>query len=213
MSDPKPDDGKLDPVNQQDPGKQETEDYEARWKAADNALRHEQAERAKEAKRLAEYEKAENDRKQAEMTEVQKANAAKEAAEKRAAEAEQRANQRLIESAFISEASRLGVKYPEDAYALADKSGVSLDDKGKVVGVAEAVDAVVKSGRLPIGTPRAPGLNGGAGGATLPNRAMTLTPEEEEMAKKMGITTEAYLKSKSNASAGIKPGQPDDRRV
>lgn len=213
MPDEKQDAGKPDDGIKQDAGKQETEDYEARWKAADNALRHEQAERAKEAKRLAEFEKAEDARKQAEMTEVQKANAAKEAAEKRAAEAEQRANQRLIESAFISEASRLGVKYPEDAYALADKSGVTLDDKGKVVGVVEAVEAVVKSGRLPLGTPRAPGLNGGAGGATPPNRVMTLTPEEEEMAKKMGLTPEAYLKSKTSASAGIKPGQSDDRRV
>jgi hypothetical protein len=175
------------------------------------ALKAANAEAADRRKKLDAYEKAEQERKQAEMTELEKLQAAKEEADKRAADAEARANQRLIEAAFVSEASKHGAKFPEDAYALADRSGVAIGEDGKVVGVAEAVKALVAGGRLPMGTPPAPGLDGGSGSGQPPTR-VTLTAEEETIAKKMGISPEDYAASKQVKSAH-QPGKTDDRRT
>lgn len=179
-----------------------------RTRAALQAANREAADRRK---KLEQYEKAEQDRKQAEMTELEKLQAAKEAAEKRAQDAEARATQRLIESAFVAEASRYGAKFPEDAYTLADKSGVTVDDDGKVVGVSEAVKALVSGGRLPMGTPQAPDLDGGSGGGQ-PQTRVTLTAEEEAIAKKMGISPQDYAMSKQVKSAH-QPGQTGDHRI
>lgn len=168
------------------------------------ALQAANQEAAKRRKKIEQYEKAEAERKQAEMTELEKLQAAKEAAEQRAADAEEQANRRLIEAAFVSEASKQGAKFPEDAYALADRSGVVIGEDGKVAGVAEAVKTLVAGGRLPLSTPPAPGLDGGSGSGQ-PQTRVTLTTEEEEVARKMGMKPEEYAQYKRS------PGQEDRR--
>lgn len=110
------------------------------------------------------------------------------------------ANMRLLQAAFVAEAAQAGAMHPKDAYALAVADGlqVSVDDKGDVVGVAEAVKALLEAGRLPLkGKLQAPGLDGGAGGGKrAADSEPDLTTEEMETALKMGLSPEDYAKSK-----------------
>jgi len=105
----------------------------------------------------AEYErlkKAEEERKQAEMTEVERLQAKLAELEKQAQEAEntksqalELANKRLIKSEFKLVAKELGVRSEalDDAFVLADLSGVEIDEDGNVKGVREAVEALKKA--------------------------------------------------------------------
>jgi hypothetical protein len=74
-------------------------------------------------------------------------------------------------------------------------------DDGAVTGVAEAVKSLVDSGRIPLSKTPAPNLNGGAGGKERPGEQIRLTPMEAELAKKLGLTTEAYQKNKAAIAA------------
>jgi hypothetical protein len=111
--------------------------------------------------------------------------------------ADARAKETLIRAAFITAASSLNAVHPEDAYHLADRTQVVIDD-GKVSGVEELVSQLVESGRLPVkGKATAPALNGGAGNTQRPGAETgTLTAEEIEFAKKLGLTPEQYVKGK-----------------
>lgn len=159
---------------------------------------------ARERQKFADYEdlktaKQKLDEIQAEqLSELEKA-------QKRAAEAEaakdralQEANDRLIKAAFIAEAAKAGAAHPEDAFALADLGAVAITDDGAVSGVAEAVKALVEGERLVMtGRPTAPNLDGGAGGGERTGeKAVRLSQEELEMARKMGLTPEQYQKGK-----------------
>lgn len=141
-----------------------------------------------EAAQLSELEKAQRA--------AEKANAEKEAALKQA-------QQMLIRSAFVAEAARQGAKHPDDAYALADRSGVMVDDDGKVAGVDAAVKQLLDAGRLVMGAPKAPDLDGGAGdGERASGKPAPLTPEELSMAKKMRLTPEQYAEGKKILNRG-----------
>ncbi len=49
----------------------------------------------------------------------------------------------LLKTAFSKEAARAGIAHPEDAYKLADMSGVDMDDEhGGVTGIAEAIESL-----------------------------------------------------------------------
>jgi hypothetical protein len=134
---------------------------------------------------------------EAQKSELQKATEAKQAAEAQRDAALQKANERMIRAEFISAASGLDVAHPEDAYALADKADVSITEDGKVVGAAEAVKALVDGGRLPLKTkPKAPGLNGGAGGGRDEDRPVELSVEEKQIAARLGVKPEDYAKQK-----------------
>ena len=128
-----------------------------------------------------------------------------EKAQKRAADLEAErdqalveANDRLIKAAFVAAAAQAGAAHPEDAFALADLSGVEIGEDGQVTGVEDAVKALVEAGRLPMSDKRrAPGLDGGAGGGQGPGeRAPELSEEERAIARKMGLTDEQYQKAK-----------------
>ena len=135
---------------------------------------------------------------EAQKTELQKAQEAAQTALSEKDQALKVANDRMIRAEFISEASRLNVAHPEDAYALADRAGVQISDDGKVIGVNEAVKALVEGGRLPLtGKPKAPGMDGGAGGGDRDSdKKVELTEEERKTAAKMGLKPEAYAKQK-----------------
>lgn len=140
------------------------------------------------AAQLAEYEEAQK-------TEHEKLSEARDKAEQERDEALKTANDRLIRAEFISQASRMGVKHPEDAYLLADLTTIEFSD-GKVQGVEDAVKELVEKERLPLlGKEPAPDLNGGAGGGKRADDLPKLTPEQKEAAAKMNVPAEDYAKN------------------
>lgn len=154
-------------------------------------------------KRVQEFEEAEAQRQQAAMTELDRAKAEIEQARKDAEEARTEARAILIRSAFVAEAAKAGAAYPEDVFALADKSGVEVGEDGQVAGVAEAVKALVDSGRIPLaGKAPAPKLDGGAGGVERPGTdPAKLTALELDLAKKLGLSPEKYAQNKAAIAA------------
>lgn len=161
------------------------------------ALKEANREAAARRKRLEELEAAEEQRKQSELSELDREKQAREKVEKELASERERVSGLLIKSAFEVEASRVGIAHPEDAYLLADKASIEVDENGKVTGVADAIKALVEAGRVPMleGRRRAPDLDGGAGGGDRQTRKDgQLTPEQLEMAKKLGLSPETYAK-------------------
>lgn len=129
------------------------------------------------------------------MSELEKAQARAAEAEAARDQALVEANDRLIRAAFVAEAAKAGAAHPEDAFALADLATISIADDGKVVGAGEAVKALVDNGRLVMAArPQAPNLDGGAGGGGRPGDTQALTPEQLEMARKLGVKPEDYIK-------------------
>lgn len=104
--------------------------------------------------KLTDYEKAEEERKRADMTERERLEAEKAEALKKAQEAEEgrtkaleSANNRLVKAEFKLIAKELGVK-PEaldDAFVLANRQGITVDDEGNVQGAKEAVESLRES--------------------------------------------------------------------
>jgi len=142
------------------------------------------------ASKLAEIEEAQK-------TETQKLAERAAAAEAARDEALARAQDMLIRSAFVAEGARLQVAHPEDVYALADLAGVSVDEAGRVTGVAEAVKAIVDANRIPLANrPQAPKLDGGAGRAQKPEDLPALNEVELAIARKMNVPPEKYAAEK-----------------
>jgi len=131
-------------------------------------------------------------------SELQKLNEQIADAQRERDEALQQAQDRLIRAAFVAEAAKAGVAHPEDVYALADLSNVTLDEGENVIGVAEAVAAVVEAGRVPLAQgPRAPDLQGGTGSGQRPaEKKLALTQDEAAIADKLRISHEAYAARK-----------------
>lgn len=160
-------------------------------------LGFEDAEAAKEAftelKKLRLEQMSEQERRDAELRDAQER---AERAESERDQARAEAQDRLLRAAFLAEAGRRGAKYPDDAFKLADLTNVSIAD-GVIEGVEEAVQALIDGGRLILtGRPQAPPLDGGAGSGDRPGAKVKLTPEELEMAQKLGVKPEDYAKHK-----------------
>ncbi|MGE7271360.1 scaffolding protein [Brevibacillus panacihumi] len=103
-------------------------------------------------KKAEEFEQAEAERKKAEMTAQERLEAEKSEALRKAQEAEEAAqrtmstaNQRLIKSEFKLLAKEAGVRADalEDAFKLADVSGVTVDEDGNVDGVKAVIEALI----------------------------------------------------------------------
>lgn len=96
-------------------------------------------------KKLAQYEQAEAERKKAEMTEADRLKAELEQANAHAqAVAEEMVTLR-IRQAMFTQAAKMGFHNPDDAYLMADLSGVELGDDGEVAGVETALKDLVKA--------------------------------------------------------------------
>jgi hypothetical protein len=176
----------------------EQDDSKAELERTRLALKAANKESADRRKRLEQLEAAEAERTSAAMTETDRLKAELEAEKAKSAQADERAKQTLIRAAFVSEAAKAGAAYPEDVERLADLAGVDVDESGKVTGVPEAVEALVKSGRIPMsGKTPAPNLDGGAGGGDRSKGQVRLTADELEMARKLNITPERYQANKA----------------
>lgn len=158
--------------------------------------------RRKERKKYADYDdlkaaKARLDEiDQERLTELEKAQKRADEAEKERDLARQRAQDTAIRAALAMEAAKAGALHPEDAFQLADLSGVTINN-GNVKGAAEAVAALVAGNRLVLKGRAAPDLDAGAGtGDRTGERKPVLTPDELEVAGKMGLTAEEYQKGK-----------------
>ena len=102
--------------------------------------------------KLTQFEEAENKRKESEMTELEKLQAQLQEREtKEAALAEQLTKlqdsikQNKIRNAFNEVATSQSIAYLDDAFSFADLTAVSIDEDGKVTGIEDVVEALVKN--------------------------------------------------------------------
>lgn len=172
------------------------EELAAELAKARDALKAANNEAAQRRRKLDEYEAAEQKRRESEMSETDKLNKRVQEAEAAKEAALRSANDRLIRAAFIAEAAAAGVEFPADAFALADRTNVSVDESGNVSGVTEAVSALVNAKRLPLRNRTVATLDSGAGGNSNGQRQVTLTEQELQIARRMGIKPEDYAANK-----------------
>ena len=101
----------------------------------------------REKKRLEkEYaKKYEEDKRKANLSENEKLKEEKEEAIKKANETLSQANKRLIRSEVIKEAVSLNIVDSDAAYKLMDKDSIEVDESGKVTGVKESLDELIKN--------------------------------------------------------------------
>ena len=153
------------------------EELAAELAKARDALKAANNEAAQRRRKLDEYEAAEQKRRDAEMSETDKLNKRVQEAEAAKEAALRSANDRLIRAAFIAEAAAAGVEFPADAFALADRTNVSVDESGNVSGVTEAVNALVNANRLLLRNRTVATLDSCAGGNSNGQRQVTLTEQ------------------------------------
>lgn len=97
--------------------------------------------------KLTALEQAEDERKKAAMTEVDRIKAEKDEAERKAADVAEAANKRIIRTEFRLAAKDAGIRSDaiDDAYLIADRTGITVDDNGNVAGIPEVVAALIAS--------------------------------------------------------------------
>ncbi|NHN31136.1 phage scaffolding protein [Paenibacillus agricola] len=132
-------------------------------------------EKGRAAKKFADYDdlKAERDRlkladderAKAALTETERLQAEKDEALKKADEADvnakaklEAADKRLIRAEFRLAAKEAGIRADalDDAFTIADKAGITVDDEGNVTGVTDVVDALVKAKPFLAEAPKKP---------------------------------------------------------
>lgn len=160
-------------------------------------------------KKAEEYEQAEAERKKAEMTAQERLEAEKAEALRKAQEAEEAAqrtmstaNQRLIKSEFKLLAKEAGVRADalEDAFKLADVSGVTVDEDGNVDGVKAVIEALI-AGKpyLVEQAKKEPKTIGGPTGYAADDEAKTLEAQLEEAKKQRNFSKVVELSNKIQA--------------
>ena len=160
-------------------------------------------------KKAEEYEQAEAERKKAEMTAQERLEAERAEALRKAQEAEEAAqrsmstaNQRLIKSEFKLLAKEAGVRADalEDAFKLADVSGVTVDEDGNVDGVKAVIEALI-AGKpyLVEQAKKEPKTIGGPTGYATDDEAKTLEAQLEEAKKQRNFSKVVELSNKIQA--------------
>ena len=171
-------------------------DLAAKLQQARDALKVANFEAAQRRFKLDEYEKAEKDRADAQLSEMDKLNKRLAEAETARQQALQTANDRLIKAAFVAEAAKHNIEYPEDAFLLADKTNVAVDESGNVSGVAETVKTLVDGKRLPLRNRAVASLDAGAGSTSNGQRFTALNEAELAIARRLGIKPDEYAANK-----------------
>lgn len=102
--------------------------------------------------KLAELQAAEDERKRSRMTELdrfktdlEKEQAAKQTLESELTTLRESVKQERIRNAFITAAQAANIAYIDDAWSLADKSGIDVGDDGKVVGIDALIASLIDS--------------------------------------------------------------------
>lgn len=157
-NDDKPPDASDD--NEEEEDQTGSDDSQAEIASLKAALKKANNESAGRRKKIEAFEKQENERKQAEMTELEQANAALETAQAKVADAEGALNTERIKRAVDLVAMGMNFHSPSNAYALADRSEIAVDEGGKVTGVEDALKALAKQQPHLINTEKAPNLDG-----------------------------------------------------
>jgi hypothetical protein len=138
------------------------------------ALKAANKEAAERRKKLDDIEAAEAARKQSELTEVEKLKAEADKAKADLTALQESSRKERIQAAVLQAATTAQFADPVDAIALADLSGVMLED-GKVTGAKEAVEALAKAKpHLVVAQKVAPNINStaGDGGGKQTNRTV-----------------------------------------
>jgi len=161
--------------------------------------------------KLSEFESAESERQKAAMTESERIQAELSAAKQAAEEAEGKsaaaikaANERIIKADFKLAANSVNIRPDalEDAFLLADKAGISVGEDGAVIGVKEALDALVaaKPYLVEVVAPNKPKQIGDPNNPSKDNQRTNeqLLAEAAEKARKSGRLEDqaAYAKLK-----------------
>lgn len=118
-------------------------------------------------------------------------------AQRKAQEAEQKANERLIRSEVKFQATELGIVDPDAAFALMAKDGIKVNDDGTVEGVKEALENLIKEKPYLKGQSTSPkgggDFSGGNSGQVLTREMIEkMTPEE---INKNWAAVEQFLRS------------------
>lgn len=109
------------------------------------ALKTANSESAARRKKLDELDAKEKKAQQAQLSEVEQIKAQLAEAQAAQKQAAQEIAAMRLRGAVEREAVKLGFKNPDDAYLLADMTGVEMDDAGKVSGVESALKELVKA--------------------------------------------------------------------
>lgn len=165
--------------------------------------------------KLTEYEQAEEERRKAAMSEQERLEAEKAEALKKAEEAEnasaevlRKANERLINAEFRLLAKEAGIRSDalDDAFKLADISGVEVGDDGAVNGVDDVIKALTESKPYLVEQakpkPRQIGEGSDPGGGKADKTSEQLLHEAAEKARATGKPEDkmAYAKLKRELS-------------
>lgn len=144
------------------------------------ALKRANREAAERRKKIEEMEAAETKRKEAELTELERLKAKTVEAEARLETMAARLRESAIRQEVMVQAGKLAFVDADDAFRLADLSGVEVGEDGKVIGVEAALRALAKQKPhllKPAGN--APNINAGASG-----RSSAATPAEIAVRKR-----------------------------
>lgn len=102
--------------------------------------------------KLTEYEREREEKQRAEMTEIErykadleKAQSLHQTLESELTSMRESVKQERVRNAFITAAQAANIAYIDDAWALADRSGVSVGDDGNVVGIDAVIASLVES--------------------------------------------------------------------
>lgn len=143
---------------------------------------------------LREHKKAQ----EAQKTEAQKLREALEAEKTKATQAAERAKRALIKAAFAEQAIAANLVSVDDAFALADLSGVEVKDDGTVEGVKEAVEQLVKAKPYLV---KQTGGSGASGGGN-PPRGGQQPDNDAERGRQMALQRNQQAQAQS---AGYDP--------
>ena len=121
------------------------EEMQAELERTRLALKTANGESAARRKKLDEFEAREKKSKEAELSEQERLKAQLAEMQTAHEQARQEMATMRLRSAVEREAIKLGFKNPEDAYLLADMTGVEMDENGKVTGVESVLKELAKT--------------------------------------------------------------------
>lgn len=127
------------------PAAQTVEQLQAQLAEQAKALKAANRESADRRKRLDDLEAAEKVRVDASLSEIDKLKKQVADAEAESKRVRSQANERLMQAEVFTRAAALNFNDPADAYALIDRSKITIDDAGKVDGADELLAELAKA--------------------------------------------------------------------